>query len=115
MDIQIVLKSFIGFLIVFIIQLFARSKNYVLAALVPLFPSMAIFAYYFVSEEQGLDKLHETIYFGMVSLITYLCFLIALLFFTKHFKIVFALLLSSGIWFICAIIQTSLWSYFKKP
>jgi membrane protein GlpM len=114
MDLQMLIKSFIGFIVVFVIQLLSRSKYYVLSALAPLFPSMAIFSYYFVGKQGNADKLQETIIFGMISLITYFAFLLSLLIFTKYYKIVTALTLSSGVWFIFAIVQTLFWNYFKK-
>jgi membrane protein GlpM len=115
MDFQIIIKSFIGFVVVFIIQLLSRSKYYVLSALVPLFPSMAIFSYYFVGKQGNAEKLQETIIFGMVSLITYFAFLLSLLIFSRYYKIVTAIMLASGVWFIFAIGQTLFWNYFKKP
>jgi uncharacterized membrane protein (GlpM family) len=115
MDWQIIIKSFIGFVVVFIIQLLAKSKYYVLSALVPLFPSMAIFSYYFVGEQGDAEKLQETIIFGMVSLVTYFAFLLSLLIFSKYYKLVTAIALASVVWFIFAIGQTLLWNYFKKP
>jgi uncharacterized membrane protein (GlpM family) len=111
LDISIFLKAFIGFVIVFLIQILSKSKNYVLAALIPLFPSLGIFSYYFVSREYGGHKLQETIIFGMLSLVTYFGFLLALLIFSKHFKIVQSLIMASGVWFLCAFIQTNIWNY----
>lgn len=108
---MVFLKAFIGFIIVFIIQILSKSKNYVLAALVPLFPSLGIFSYYFVSKEYGANKLQETIIFGMLSLATYFSFLLALLVFSKHFKIIQSLFMASGVWFICAFIQTNVWNF----
>ena len=115
MDLQIIIKSFIGFVVVFIIQFLAKSKYYVLSALVPLFPSMAIFSYYFVGEQGDASKLRETIIFGMVSLIAYFAFLISLLIFSRSYKIVTAIVLASVVWLIFATGQTLLWNYFKKP
>ncbi len=111
LDLMVFLKAFIGFVIVFVIQIFSKSKSYVLAALMPLFPLMGIFSYYFVSKEYGSNKLQETIIFGMLSLITYFSFLLALLIFSKHFKIIQSLILASGAWFICAFIQTNIWNF----
>ena len=113
MDLQLLLKSFIGFIIVFIIQLLSKSKFYVLSALLPLFPSLAIFSYYFVGKQNDITKLHETIIFGMISLITYFAFLLSLYIFSRNFKILAALFLAVGVWFVFAIGQTLLWNYFK--
>jgi len=77
MDLQMFVKSLIGFFIVFIIQILSKGRYYVLSALIPLFPSMAIFSYYFVAKQRGPDKLQETIVFGMLSLIVYFSFLLS--------------------------------------
>lgn len=112
MNIELLLKSFIGFLIVFVIQLFPKSKYYVLSALVPLFPSMAIFSYCFVGSQGDIDKLSKTIVFGMLSLITYFSFLLALLILSKKMVILLALICSSLVWFGVAAIQIFLWQKF---
>ena len=44
MDFSILAKAFVGFAIVLVIQLFAHSKLYYISALLPLFPSLAIFS-----------------------------------------------------------------------
>jgi len=114
LDFQIILKSLIGFAIVFVIQLLSNSKYYIFAALVPLFPSMAIFSYYFVGQQNDVAKLQETIIFGMISLLTYFFFLLGLLIFSKHFNIVIALLLAVGVWFVFAVGQTFVWQSIRK-
>lgn len=113
MDLSLLLKAFIGFVIVLVIQLFARSKHYYIAALIPLFPSMALLSYYFVGQTQSADRLRETIIFGMISLVTYFSFLLALLISTKYLKIVPSLLLSSAVWFVVAFVQIQAWPYLK--
>lgn len=63
----------------------------------PLFPSLGIFSYYFVGNEQGPQKLQETILFGMVSLLTYFSFRLALLIGVRHFRVGTSLIrLSAG-------------------
>jgi len=113
MDWYLLLKAFLGFAIVLIIQLFARSNLYYIAALVPLFPSMALLSYYFVGQTQSAGKLQETIVFGMLSLLTYFSFLLALLISTRHLKITPSLLLASVVWFVVAAIQIQIWPWLK--
>lgn len=115
MDVATFLKAGIGFLIVLVIQLFARSRFYYLAALVPLFPSMALFSYYFVGQGQSSARLEETIVFGMVSLLTYFSFLLALLVAVRHFqwRIVPALFAASLVWFAVAAVQIQLWPWLR--
>lgn len=115
MDFATLLKASTGFLIVLVVQLFARSRYYYLAALVPLFPSMALFSYYFVGQGQSNARLEETIVFGMVSLLTYFSFLLALLVAVRHFqmRIVPALSVASLVWFAVAAVQIQLWPWLR--
>jgi uncharacterized membrane protein (GlpM family) len=113
MSLSLALKAFLGFVIVLLVQLFARSKHYYVAALVPLFPSLGIFSYYFVGDEQGPRKLQETILFGMVSLLTYFSFLLALLIGIRHFRVVTSLLVASATWFAVAAAQIKAWPWIK--
>ena len=114
MNFELFLKSGIGFVLLLVIQLLSKSKHYVLSALVPLFPSLAIFSYYFVGIQGDLDKLSKTIIFGMLSLITYFSFLLALLILSKKMAIVPALICSSLVWFGVAGIQIFLWQKFMN-
>ncbi len=95
MNLQMLLKSGIVFLLVFIIQLCTKSKYYFISALILLFPFIAMFSYYFVGKQDDYYKLFKTIQFGMLSLITYFSFLLALLIFSKRFPITLSLFLSS--------------------
>ncbi|MBS1210253.1 MAG: GlpM family protein [Proteobacteria bacterium] len=113
MDVSILAKAFVGFAIVLVIQLFAHSKLYYISALLPLFPSLAIFSYYFVGQEQSVERLQETIAFGMLSLVTYLCFLVTLFIVVRHLRITPALLVASAAWFGVAAIQIQIWPYLR--
>lgn len=113
MSLSLVLKAVLGFVIVLLVQLFARSKHYYVAALVPLFPSLGIFSYYFVGNEQGPQKLQETILFGMVSLLTYFSFLLALLIGVRHFRVGTSLIVASAAWFAVAAAQIKAWPWIK--
>jgi len=96
-DLQLLVKAFIGFLLVFIIQLLSRTKYYFISALVPLFPSIAMFSYYFVGSVGDSIKLQRTIVFGMLSLIPYFSFLFALLVISKKLNIALSLACSSSV------------------
>ncbi|WP_157288499.1 GlpM family protein [Uliginosibacterium gangwonense] len=106
-------KSSIGFFLVLLIQLAARSKWYYLSALLPLFPSMALFSYYFVGQNHSVETLQETIVFGMFSLLPYFCFLLALYFSVRGFRIVPALWLASGAWLVVAAVQIQAWPWVR--
>lgn len=113
METSILFKALAGFAVVLVIQLFAHSRLYYISALVPLFPSLAIFSYYFVGSMQDQAKLQETIVFGMISLLTYFCFLLALLIATRHVKIIPALFVASAVWFAAATVQIQVWPHIK--
>lgn len=113
MDTATLVKASLGFFLVLIIQIAARSKLYYVAALIPLFPSLAMFSYYFVGSTQSVARLQETIAFGMLSLITYLCFLIALFLAVRHLRIAPALLLASAVWFAVAGVEIRAWPWLK--
>lgn len=114
LNLSILIKSFIGFFLVLIIQVISKSKNYYMAAMAPLFPSIAIFSYYFVRVNKGIESLKLTIIFGILSLLAYFFFLLSLYFFISKFKIVLSLFFSSIIWFIVAFIIIIFWNLYRK-
>jgi membrane protein GlpM len=107
-------KALIGFALVLVIQILAKSRLYYISALVPLFPSIGLFSYYFVSVEKGTDQLRETILFGMLSLLPYFFFLASLYFLVKYLDIVVSLICSSIVWFAVAGVQVLLWATHKR-
>ncbi|RAT61697.1 GlpM family protein, partial [Lonsdalea populi] len=82
----ILLKAVLGALVVVLIGLLAKTRNYYIAGLVPLFPTFALIAHYIVGTERGLDALRSTILFGIWSVIPYLIYLISLYYFTDMMK-----------------------------
>jgi uncharacterized membrane protein (GlpM family) len=53
----------------------AKTKNYYIAGLVPLFPTFALIAHYIVGKGRSVDDLKTTIVFGMWSIIPYFVYL----------------------------------------
>ena len=78
MSLSLLIKVLIGALIVVSIHFVAYTKNFYIAALVPLFPSFGLFSYYIVGRARGIGDLKTTVVFGMFSLIPYLAFLMTL-------------------------------------
>ena len=56
----------------------AKTKNYAIAGLVPLFPTFALIAHYIVASERGIEALRATIVFGMWSILPYFIYLLSL-------------------------------------
>ena len=74
----LLLKATLGALIVVLIALLSRTKNYYIAGLIPLFPTFALIAHYIVATERGVEALRTTIIFGMWSIIPYFIYLASL-------------------------------------
>lgn len=68
----LLIKGLLGALVVVLIGVLAKTKNYALAGLIPLFPTFALIAHYIVASERGIEALRATIVFGMWSIIPYL-------------------------------------------
>ena len=64
----LVIKAALGALVVLLIGVLAKTKNYYIAGLIPLFPTFALIAHYIVASERGIEALRATIIFSMWSL-----------------------------------------------
>lgn len=113
MNVGLIIKPLVGALVVIVIQVLSKSKNYYIAALVPLFPLFGLMAYYIVGLERGTSVLENTIIFGMFSLIPYFTFLITLYFSIKYYKLGHSLIIASIAWVVIAVILVVLWNRFK--
>ena len=65
----LVIKAALGALVVVLIGVLAKTKNYYIAGLIPLFPTFALIAHYIVASERGIEALRATIIFSMWSII----------------------------------------------
>ena len=75
---DLILKAALGAAVVLILAALAKTKNYYIAGLVPLFPTFALIAHYIVGKGRSLDDLKTTIVFGMWSIIPYFIYLATL-------------------------------------
>ncbi|GKW29633.1 GlpM family protein [Pectobacterium brasiliense] len=107
------IKSVIGALIVLLISVLAKSRNYYIAGLVPLFPTFALIAHYIVGTERGLEALRATILFGIWSVIPYLVYLISLYYFTAWMKLPQALLAAVVCWIVSAALLVKIWTWYQ--
>ena len=69
----LVIKAALGALVVVLIGLLAKTKNYYIAGLIPLFPTFALIAHYIVASERGIEALRTTIVFSMWSIYSLFC------------------------------------------
>lgn len=67
----LLIKALLGALVVVLIGVLSKTKNYYIAGLIPLFPTFALIAHYIVASERGIEALRTTIVFGMWSIIPY--------------------------------------------
>ncbi|SFR06656.1 Uncharacterized membrane protein, GlpM family [Enterobacter sp. kpr-6] len=106
----LVFKAALGALVVVLIALLSRTKNYYIAGLIPLFPTFALLAHYIVATERGMDALRTTIVFGMWSIIPYFLYLLSLWYFTGFLKLPLALGGAVVCWSLSAWVIIYCWS-----
>jgi len=103
-------RAIIGAIVVVIIYLSSRTKNYYIAGLIPLFPTFALISHYIVGTERTTGELKETILFGMFSLIPYFVYLIALYFLVDRYRLELSLAGVTFFWGVAAAILIVVWS-----
>ncbi|MBH3430513.1 GlpM family protein [Pseudomonas alkylphenolica] len=103
------LKACLGAAVVVILAALAKTRNYYIAGLVPLFPTFALIAHYIVGKERSLEDLKTTILFGMWSIIPYLVYLMALYLLVDRLRLEASLALATLAWLVAAGILVSLW------
>lgn len=94
----LVIKAALGALVVLLIGVLAKTKNYYIAGLIPLFPTFALIAHYIVASERGIEALRATIIFSMWSIIPYFVYLVSLWYFTGMMRLPAAFVGSVACW-----------------
>lgn len=106
----LILKMLIGALAVLLISIFAKSKNFYIAGLIPLFPTFAMIANIIVYNERSITELKQTILFSIFSLVPYFIYLIVLyISVDKITNFYFALSMSVFAWSVATFILVYLW------
>ncbi len=106
---DLILKACLGAGVVVILAMLAKTRNYYIAGLVPLFPTFALIAHYIVGKGRSLDDLKTTIVFGMWSIIPYFVYLAALYFLVDRLRLEASLALAAVAWLVAATILVSVW------
>ncbi len=109
----LLLKALFGAAIVIVIQLLARSKNFYIAGLVPLFPTFTLISNYIIGSERSTGELKQAVVFGMFAVFPYFAYLLALYLLIDRIKLLPALLWSTLVWFACALALVLIWARFK--
>ncbi|WP_394791180.1 GlpM family protein [Rhodoferax sp.] len=103
------LKCLLGALAVLAIALLSRSKNFVIAGLVPLFPTFALIAHAIVGSERSMADLRSTALFGLWSLIPYAAYLLAVYILSARCTLATTLLLATATWAAAAGLLLLAW------
>lgn len=109
MNMDWIVKALLGAGAVILIQIFAQTKSYYIAGLVPLFPTFALISHYLVGTQRPVTELRETIVFGMLSLIPYLLYLVSLYFLVGRFKLISSLAGATILWSLAAGVLVAVW------
>jgi len=108
----LLLKAVLGALVVILISVLAKTKNYYIAGLIPLFPTFALIAHYIVATERGVEALRTTLVFGMWSIIPYFLYLLSLWYFIAFMRLPLALGGAVLCWSLSAWVLILVWSRF---
>ena len=106
---DLILKAALGAGVVIILAMLAKTKNYYIAGLVPLFPTFALIAHYIVGKGRSLDDLKTTIVFGMWSIIPYFVYLATLYVLVDRLRLETSMALATVAWLMAATVLVSVW------
>lgn len=106
----LLIKALLGAAVVVIIGFLAKTRNYYIAGLIPLFPTFALIAHYIVVTERGLDALRTTILFGMWAIVPYFIYLLSLYYFIGVMRLPLAFGSAILCWILAACLLITLWS-----
>ncbi|XBS71850.1 GlpM family protein [Acerihabitans sp. KWT182] len=106
---NLLLKALTGAIVVLLIALLSKTRNYYLAGLLPLFPTFALIAHYIVGNERGPEALRTTILFGIWAVIPYLSYLVSLYFLIGSLRLSYALLCAVLFWAVAAWLLILVW------
>ncbi|MBD9608929.1 MULTISPECIES: GlpM family protein [Pseudomonas] len=102
-------KATLGAAVVVILAMLAKTRNYYIAGLVPLFPTFALIAHYIVGKGRSLDDLKTTIVFGMWSIFPYFVYLATLYVMVDRMRLEASLAVAAVAWLMAATVLVSVW------
>ncbi|ATB64369.1 GlpM family protein [Pseudomonas mosselii] len=106
---DLVFKAALGAGVVVLLAILAKTRNYYIAGLVPLFPTFALIAHYIVGKGRSLADLKSTILFGMWSIIPYFVYLATLYLLVERMRLEASLALATVAWLAAATVLVTLW------
>jgi len=112
---SLLLKCLAGVLAVLLIAVLARSRNYFVAGLVPLFPTFALIAHWTVGMEGTPAQLRATAAFGLWSLVPYAVYLGAVWALCTRLSLVPTLAVATIAWGASAALVVMIWLRVNPP
>ncbi|MFK5880970.1 MAG: GlpM family protein [Sulfurospirillum sp.] len=106
---SLLIKSLLGAITVVIIDFMAKTKNFYIAGLAPLFPTFAIIAHYIVGKEHNTSDLQKTVLFGICALIPYFIYLLSVYLLCTKLSLIHTIIVSTVAWILTAIVLLLLW------
>ncbi len=106
---DLIFKAALGAAVVVILAMLAKTRNYYIAGLVPLFPTFALIAHYIVGKGRSVDDLKTTIVFGMWSIIPYFVYLATLYVMLDRLRLEASLAVATVAWLMAATVLVSVW------
>ncbi|MEG5266639.1 GlpM family protein [Pseudomonas sp. JDS28PS106] len=107
---DLVLKALLGGAVVVIMSMLAKTRNYYIAGLVPLFPTFALIAHYIIGRGRSVEDLKATVLFGMWSIIPYFLYLATLYLLVDRLRLETSLALAVLAWLVAAFILVTVWT-----
>lgn len=106
---DLIFKAALGAAVVVVLAMLAKTRNYYIAGLVPLFPTFALIAHYIVGKGRSVDDLKTTIVFGMWSIIPYFVYLATLYIMVDRMRLEASLAVAAVAWLMAATVLVSVW------
>ncbi|SDB61881.1 membrane protein GlpM [Pseudomonas sp. NFACC23-1] len=106
---DLIFKAALGAAVVVILAMLAKTRNYYIAGLVPLFPTFALIAHYIVGKGRSVDDLKTTIVFGMWSIIPYFVYLATLYVMVDRLRLEASLAVAAVAWLMAATVLVTVW------
>ena len=106
---NLIVKALVGAVMVLLIGVLSRTRNYYIAGLLPLFPTFALMAHYIVGTERTMADLKATIVFGMWAVVPYMAYLASLYWLVDRLRLIPALLCALAVWCAVAAGAVMLW------
>ena len=107
------LKMLIGALVVLVIQLFAQSRFFYLAALAPLFPTFTLISHFIVGTQRNAADLRVALLFSILGVIPHLMYTFIVFFSINYIGLYKALAVGCVGWLMAAAILVLAWQHWQ--